>query len=136
MEISGKLYLSGKSKSLPAVLLWRNGSFWLQSNFKEINRKLQSDEMAIDTPLGSLPYKILMAEGLVFEAKNNQETKEFLEFCEKPISESWLNYLEQKKSEKPWATAHSFSLFALSSWFLVLGSWFWPPLKTMTRKLS
>ena len=98
MEISGKLYLSGKSKSLPAVLLWCNGSFWLQSNFKEINRKVQSDEMVIDTPLGSLPYKILMAEGLVFEVKNNQETKEFLEFCEKPIAESWLNYLEQKKS--------------------------------------
>ena len=75
MEISGKLYLSGKSKSLPAVLLWCNGSFWLQSDFKEINRKVQSDEMVIDTPLGSLPYKILMAEELVFEVKNNQETK-------------------------------------------------------------
>ena len=30
--------------------------------------------------------------------ENNQETKKFLEFCEKPNAESWLSYLEQKKT--------------------------------------
>jgi predicted Zn-dependent protease len=54
--------------------------------------------MAIQAPVGSLPYKILLAEGHLFEAENNQETKKFLEFCEKPNAESWLSYLEQKKT--------------------------------------
>ena len=84
MEISGKLYLSGQSKSLPAVLLGRNGGFWLQSNSKEINLEVHLDKMVIQAPVGSLPYKILLAEGHLFEVENNQETKEFLEFCEKP----------------------------------------------------
>ncbi|MGA0887161.1 MAG: M48 family metallopeptidase, partial [bacterium] len=47
---------------------------------------------------GSLPYKILLAEGHLFEADNNQETKKLLEFCQKPNAESWLSYLEQKKT--------------------------------------
>jgi predicted Zn-dependent protease len=98
MEISGKLYLSGQSKSLPAVLLGFNGGFWLQSNSKEINLEVHLDKMVIQAPVGSLPYKILLAEGHLFEAENNQETAEFLEFCEKPNAESWLGYLEQKKT--------------------------------------
>ena len=98
MEISGKLYLSGQSKSLPAVLLGFNGGFWLQSNSKEINLEVHPDKMIIQAPVGSLPYKILLAEGHLFEAENNQETKEFLECCEKPNAESWLGYLEQKKT--------------------------------------
>ena len=98
MEISGKLYLSGQSKSLPAVLLGCNGGFWLRSNSKEINLELCRDEMVIQAPVGSLPYKILLAEGHLFEAENNQETKKFLEFCQKPNAESWLSYLEQKKT--------------------------------------
>lgn len=97
MEISGKLYLSGQSKSLPAVLKGFDGVFWLQSNSKEINLEVPRDEMVIQAPVGSLPYKILLAEGQLFEAENNQETKKFLEFCEKPNAESWLSYLEQKK---------------------------------------
>ena len=98
MEISGKLYLSGQSKSLPAVLLGCNGGFWLRSNSEEINLELRRDEMVIQAPVGSLPYKILLAEGHLFEAENNQETKKFLEFCQKPNAESWLSYLEQKKT--------------------------------------
>jgi len=98
MEISGKLYLSGQSKSLPAVLLGCNGGFWLRSNSDEINLELRRDEMVIQAPVGSLPYKILLAEGHLFEAENNQETKKFLEFCQKPNAESWLSYLEQKKT--------------------------------------
>ena len=98
MEISGKLYLSGQSKSLPAVLLGCNGGFWLRSNSEEINLELRRDEMVIQAPVGSLPYKILLAEGHLFEAENNQETKKFLEFYEKPNAESWLSYLEQKKT--------------------------------------
>jgi predicted Zn-dependent protease len=98
MEISGKLYLSGQSKSLPAVLLGCNGDFWLRSNSEEINLELRRDEMVIQAPVGSLPYKILLAEGHLFEAENNQETKKFLEFCQKPNAESWLSYLEQKKT--------------------------------------
>ncbi|MGA0404677.1 MAG: M48 family metallopeptidase [bacterium] len=54
--------------------------------------------MVIQAPVGSLPYKILLAEGHLFEAENNQETKKFLEFCQKPNAESWLSYLEQKKT--------------------------------------
>ena len=98
MEISGKLYLSGQSKSLPAVLKGFDGVFWLQSNSKEINLEVRRDEMVIQAPVGSLPYKILLAEGHLFEAENNQETKKFLEFCQKPNAESWLSYLEQKKT--------------------------------------
>ncbi|MAA69427.1 MAG: hypothetical protein CL915_11895 [Deltaproteobacteria bacterium] len=98
MEISGKLYLSGQSKSLPAVLLWCNGGFQMRSNSTEINLEVRRDEMVIQAPLGSLPYKILFADGHLFEAQNNQETKEFLEFCEKPNAESWLSYLEQRKT--------------------------------------
>ena len=98
MEISGKLYLSGQSKSLPAVLLGCNGGFWLQSNSKEINLEVHLDKMVIQAPVGSLPYKILLAEGHLFEAENNQETEEFLEFCAKPNAESWVGYLEQKKT--------------------------------------
>ena len=98
MKISGKLYLSGQSKSLPAVLLGCNGGFWLQSNSKEINREVHIDKMVIQAPVGSLPYKFLLAEGHLFEAENNQETKEFLKFCEKPNTESWLSNLEQKKT--------------------------------------
>ena len=98
MEISGKLYLSGQSKSLPAVLKGFDGVCRLQSNSKEINLELRRDEMVIQAPVGSLPYKILLAEGHLFEAENNQETKKFLEFCEKPNAESWLSYLEQKKT--------------------------------------
>ena len=98
MEISGKLYLSGQSKSLPAVLLGCNGGFWLQSNSKEINLEVHLDKMVIQAPVGSLPYKILLAEGHLFEAENNQEIEEFLEFCEKPNAESWVGYLEQKKT--------------------------------------
>ncbi len=98
MEISGKLYLSGQSKSLPAVLKGFDGGFWLRSNSEEINLELRRDEMVIQAPVGSLPYKILLAEGHLFEAENNQETKKFLEFCQKPNAESWLSYLEQKKT--------------------------------------
>ena len=98
MEISGNLYLSGQSKSLPAVLMWRNGSFWLRSNSTEINLEVHRDEMVIQSPVGSLPYKILLAEGHLFEAQNNQETKEFLEFCQRPNADSLLSYLEQKKT--------------------------------------
>ena len=98
MEISGKLYLSGQSKSLPAVLLGCNGGFWLQSNSKEINLEVHLDKMVIQAPVGSLPYKIILAEGHLFEVENNQETKEFLEFCDKPNAESWVGYLEQKKT--------------------------------------
>ena len=98
MEISGKLYLSGQSKSLPAVLKGFDGVCRLQSNSKEINLEVRRDEMVIQAPVGSLPYKILLAEGHLFEAENNQETKKFLEFCEKPNAESWLSYLEQKKT--------------------------------------
>ncbi|MGA1749029.1 MAG: M48 family metallopeptidase [bacterium] len=98
MEISGKLYLSGQSKSLPAVLKGFDGVCRLQSNSKEINLELRRDEMVIQAPVGSLPYKILLAEGHLFEAENNQETKKFLEFCQKPNAESWLSYLEQKKT--------------------------------------
>ncbi len=98
MEISGKLYLSGQSKSLPAVLKGFEGVCRLQSNSKEINREVRRDEMVIQAPVGSLPYKILLAEGHLFEAENNQETKKFLEFCQKPNAESWLSYLEQKKT--------------------------------------
>ncbi len=98
MEISGKLYLSGQSKSLPAVLKGFDGVFRLRSNSEEINLELRRDEMVIQAPVGSLPYKILLAEGHLFEAENNQETKKFLEFCEKPNAESWLSYLEQKKT--------------------------------------
>ena len=78
MEILGKLYLSGHSKSLPAVLLGCNGGFWLQSYSKEINLEVHFDKMVIQVPVGSLPYKFLLAEGHLFEAENNQETKEFL----------------------------------------------------------
>lgn len=98
MEISGKLYLSGQSKSLPAVLKGFDGVCRLQSNSKEINLEVRRDEMVIQAPVGSLPYKILLAEGHLFEAENNQETKKFLEFCQKPNAESWLSYLEQKKT--------------------------------------
>jgi len=98
MEISGKLYLSGQSKSLPAVLKGFDGVCRLQSNSKEINLELRRDEMVIQAPVGSLPYKILLAEGHLFEAENKQETKKFLEFCQKPNAESWLSYLEQKKT--------------------------------------
>ncbi|MGA1559769.1 MAG: M48 family metallopeptidase [bacterium] len=70
----------------------------MQSNSKEINLELRRDEMVIQAPVGSLPYKILLAEGHLFEAENNQETKKFLEFCQKPNAESWLSYLEQKKT--------------------------------------
>ena len=98
MEISGKLYLSGQSKSLPAVLKGFDGVCRLQSNSKEINLEVRRDEMVIQAPVGSLPYKILLAEEHLFEAENNQETKKFLEFCEKPNAESWLSYLEQKKT--------------------------------------
>jgi predicted Zn-dependent protease len=98
MEISGKLYLSGQSKSLPALLLRCNGGFWLRSNSEEINLEVRRDEMVIQAPVGSLPFKFLLAEGHLFEAENNQETKKFLEFCEKPNAESWLSYLEQKKT--------------------------------------
>jgi len=88
MEISGKLYLSGQSKSLPAVLKGFDGGFWLRSNSEEINLEVRRDEMVIQAPVGSLPYKILLAEGHLFEAENNQETKKFLEFCQKPNAES------------------------------------------------
>ncbi len=98
MEISGKLYLSGQSKSLPAVLKGFDGVCRLRSNSEEINLELRRDEMVIQAPVGSLPYKILLAEGHLFEAENNQETKKFLEFCQKPNAESWLSYLEQKKT--------------------------------------
>ena len=98
MEISGNLYLSGQSKSLPAVLLWHNGSFLLRSNSTEINLEVHRDEMVIQSPVGSLPYKILLAEGHLFEAQNNPETKEFLEFCKRPNADSLLSYLEQKKT--------------------------------------
>ncbi len=98
MEISGKLYLSGQSKSLPAVLLGFNGGFWLQSNSKEINLEVHLDKMVIQAPVGSLPYKILLAEGHLFEAENNQEIEEILEFCKKPNAQSWVSYLEQKKT--------------------------------------
>jgi len=98
MEISGKLYLSGQSKSLPAVLKGFDGVCRLQSNSKEINLEVRRDEMVIQAPVGSLPYKILLAEEHLFEAENNQETKKFLEFCQKPNAESWLSYLEQKKT--------------------------------------
>ncbi len=98
MEISGKLYLSGQSKSLPAVLKGFDEVCRLQSNSKEINLEVRRDEMVIQAPVGSLPYKILLAEGHLFEAENNQETKKFLEFCQKPNAESWLSYLEQKKT--------------------------------------
>ena len=97
MEISGKLYLSGQSKSLPAVLKGFDGVFWLRSNSEEINLEVRRDEMVIQAPVGSLPYKILLAEGHLFEVENKQETKKFLEFCQKPNAESWLSYLEQKK---------------------------------------
>ncbi|MGA0398995.1 MAG: M48 family metallopeptidase [bacterium] len=70
----------------------------MQSNSKEINLEVRRDEMVIQAPVGSLPYKILLAEGHLFEAENNQETKKFLEFCQKPNAESWLSYLEQKKT--------------------------------------
>ena len=70
----------------------------MQSNSKEINLEVHIDKMVIQAPVGSLPYKILLAEGYLFEAENNQETKEFLEFCEKPNAESWVGYLEQKKT--------------------------------------
>ncbi|MGA1537929.1 MAG: M48 family metallopeptidase [bacterium] len=69
----------------------------MRSNSEEINLEVRRDEMVIQAPVGSLPYKILLAEGHLFEAENNQETKKFLEFCEKPNAESWLSYLEQKK---------------------------------------
>ena len=98
MKISGKLYLSGQSRSLPAVLLGCNGGFWLQSNSKEINLEVHIDKMVIQAPVGSLPYKILLAEGHLFEAENNQETKEVLKVCEKPNAESWLSNVEQKKT--------------------------------------
>ena len=98
MEISGKLYLSDQSKALPAVLKGFDGVCRLQSNSKEINLEVRRDEMVIQAPVGSLPYKILLAEGHLFEAENNQETKKFLEFCQKPNAESWLSYLEQKKT--------------------------------------
>ena len=91
MEISGKLYLSGQSKSLPAVLKGFDGVCRLQSNSKEINLEVRRDEMVIQAPVGSLPYKILLAEEHLFEAENNQETKKFLEFCQKPNAESWLS---------------------------------------------
>ncbi|MGA0137632.1 MAG: M48 family metallopeptidase [bacterium] len=70
----------------------------MRSNSEEINLELRRDEMVIQAPVGSLPYKILLAEGHLFEAENNQETKKFLEFCQKPNAESWLSYLEQKKT--------------------------------------
>jgi len=70
----------------------------LRSNSEEINLEVRRDEMVIQAPVGSLPYKILLAEGHLFEAENNQETKKFLEFCQKPNAESWLSYLEQKKT--------------------------------------
>ncbi len=90
--------MSGQSKSLPAVLKGFDGVCRLQSNSKEINLEVPRDEMVIQAPVGSLPFKILLAEGHLFEAENNQETKKFLEFCEKPNAESWLSYLEQKKT--------------------------------------
>ncbi|MGA0340134.1 MAG: M48 family metallopeptidase [bacterium] len=70
----------------------------MQSNSKEINLEVHLDKMVIQAPVGSLPYKILLAEGHLFEAENNQETKKFLEFCQKANAESWLSYLEQKKT--------------------------------------
>ena len=70
----------------------------MQSNSKEINWEVHIDKMVIQAPLGSLPYKFILAEGHLFEAENNQETKEFLKFCEKPNAESWLSNLEQKKT--------------------------------------
>ena len=70
----------------------------MRSNSEEINLEVRRGEMVIQAPVGSLPYKILLAEGHLFEAENNQETKKFLEFCQKPNAESWLSYLEQKKT--------------------------------------
>ena len=75
MEISGKLYLSGQSKSLPAVLLGFNGGFWLQSNSKEINLEVHLDKMVIQAPVGSLPYKMLLAEVYLIKAETKPEIK-------------------------------------------------------------
>ncbi|MEC8595657.1 MAG: M48 family metallopeptidase [SAR324 cluster bacterium] len=70
----------------------------MQSDSKEIKLEVHFDKMVIQVPVGSLPYKILLAEGHLFEAENNQEIEEFLEFCEKPNAQSWVGYLEQKKT--------------------------------------
>jgi Zn-dependent protease with chaperone function len=97
MKILGKLYLSGQSKSVPAVLIWSHGSYWLKSDSKEIYRKVSIDELEIRLPVGSLPYQLFIVEGLLFEAVNNREAEGFLKLSQKPISGSWLRYLEQQK---------------------------------------